>query len=63
MIWGDSLFHGLVCFVGEAFGGDGTKDQDFGSLASEESERSRVGCLVAWQRWCAAVYLLMCLCL
>lgn len=47
MIWGDPLFHGLVCFVGEAFGGGGMKDQGFESLAGEESERSRVGCLMA----------------
>jgi hypothetical protein len=54
---------GLVSFEGEAFGGGGAEDQGFGSLAGEELELSRVGCLVAWQRRRAAVFLLRCRCL
>jgi hypothetical protein len=44
------LLCGLVCFEVEAVGGGGAEDQGFGSLAGEESELSRVGRLVAWQR-------------
>jgi hypothetical protein len=57
------LLRGLVCFEDEAFGGGGAVDQGFGSLAGEESELSRVGYLVAWQRRRAIVFLLFCRCL
>jgi hypothetical protein len=53
------LLCGLVCFEDEAFGGGGAVVQGFGSLAGEESELSRVGYLVAWQRRRVAVFLLL----
>jgi hypothetical protein len=57
------LLRGLVCFEDEAFGGGEAVDQGFGSVAGEESELSRVGYLVAWQRRRATVFLLFCRCL
>jgi hypothetical protein len=54
---------GAARFEDEAVGGGRVEDQGFGSLVSEESELSQVGCLVAWQRRRAAVFLLLCRCL
>lgn len=44
------FFMGWFCFEGDTVGRGGAEDQGFGSLAGEESELSRVGRLVAWQR-------------
>jgi hypothetical protein len=49
-----SLYEGVA-----TDGGGRVEDQGFGSLAGEESELSRVGCLVAWQRRRATFFMLV----